>query len=60
MQLTATAPFHRAAGLADSSWTSLRSYNFPDRYIRHSSVVPRIDRLSATTAKQDATFRITF
>jgi hypothetical protein len=57
----ADATFYRTAGLADSSWTSLRSYNFPDRYLRHANYVLRIDPItsgSATTDKQDATFRI--
>nr|BFE56012.1 hypothetical protein GCM10020063_005380 [Dactylosporangium thailandense] len=57
------ATFYRTAGFADSSWTSLRSYNFPDRYLRHSNYVLRIDPItssSATTDKQDATFRIGF
>lgn len=39
-----------------------RSYNFPDRYLRHSGSVLRIDPISASsraTDRQDATFRIT-
>jgi hypothetical protein len=62
-RFAADATFYRTAGLADSTWTSLRSYNYPDRYIRHANYVLRIDQLSsssAATAKQDATFRITF
>ncbi|AGL17323.1 glycoside hydrolase family 43 protein [Actinoplanes sp. N902-109] len=57
----ADATFTRTAGLADSSWTSFRSYNYPDRYLRHYDYVLRIDPItssSATTDKQDATFRI--
>jgi hypothetical protein len=57
----ADATFYKVAGFADSSWTSFRSYNYPDRYIRHSNYVLRIDPItssSATTDKQDATFRI--
>ena len=42
----ADATFYRAAGFADSGWTSFRSYNFPDRYIRHSSYVLRIDPIT--------------
>ncbi|MCF4122506.1 glycoside hydrolase family 43 protein [Antribacter sp. KLBMP9083] len=59
----ADATFYPTAGLADSSWTSFRSYNFPDRYIRHYEYALRIDVLgsgSSTTAKQDATFDITY
>ncbi len=57
----ADATFYKASGFADASWTSFRSYNYPDRYLRHSNYVLRIDPItssSATTDKQDATFRI--
>ncbi|GAA2915476.1 hypothetical protein Acy02nite_69930 [Actinoplanes cyaneus] len=57
----ADATFHKTAGFADASWTSFRSHNYPDRYLRHYSNVLRIDPItsgSATTDKQDATFRI--
>jgi hypothetical protein len=59
----ADATFHRTAGLADAAWSSFRSHNFPDRYIRHSGYELRIDQLgpgSALTARQDATFQITY
>ncbi|MEU4407985.1 AbfB domain-containing protein [Streptosporangium sp. NPDC023963] len=58
----ADATFHRTAGLADGAWASFRSHNFPDRYIRHSGYVLRIDQLgtgSALAARQDATFQVT-
>ncbi|HWO63852.1 MAG TPA: glycoside hydrolase family 43 protein [Umezawaea sp.] len=54
----ADATFTAVAGLADSSWTSYRSYNYPDRYLRHSGYVLRIDPVSTTTDRQDATFRV--
>jgi hypothetical protein len=57
----ADATFSPVAGFADSSWTSFRSYSHPDRYIRHSNYVLRIDPITAgssTTDKQDATFRV--
>ncbi|GIM91622.1 glycoside hydrolase family 43 protein [Paractinoplanes toevensis] len=54
------ATFYRVAGLADSSWTSFRSYNYPDRYLRHSNYVLRIDPISTTAEKQDATFKVGF
>ncbi len=60
---TADATFTKVAGLADGAWTSFRSYNFPDRYLRHSGYVLRIDPItssSSTTDKQDATFRLTY
>ncbi|SEF93660.1 Alpha-L-arabinofuranosidase B (ABFB) domain-containing protein [Nonomuraea solani] len=59
----ADATFYRTAGLADGAWASFRSYNFPDRYIRHSGYLLRIDQLSsasAPTARQDATFQVTY
>lgn len=59
----ADATFYRTAGFADSTWTSFRSYNYSDRYIRHANYVLRIDPItssSATTDKQDATFRIVY
>lgn len=59
----ADATFYRTAGLADSTWASFRSYNFPERYLRHSNYLLRIDPVSASsalTARQDATFQITY
>jgi hypothetical protein len=56
------ATFYRVAGLADAAWSSFRSYNVPDRYLRHSGFLLRIDPLSAgssATDRQDATFRVT-
>jgi non-reducing end alpha-L-arabinofuranosidase len=57
------ATFYRTAGLADGAWASFRSFNFPDRYIRHANNLLRIDQLSASspaTARQDATFQVTY
>lgn len=54
----ADATFYKVAGLADSTWSSFRSYNFPSMYIRHANFVLRIDPISTTTEKQDATFNI--
>lgn len=36
-----------------------QSYNFTDRYIRHSNYVLRLDPVSTATDRADATFRIT-
>jgi hypothetical protein len=61
-QFDQDATFYRVAGLADGGWSSFRSYNNPTRYLRHSNYVLRIDVISsasATTDKQDATFRVT-
>ena len=57
-QFAQDATFTRTAGLADSSWTSFRSYNFPDRYLRHWNYQLRIDPISTSTDRQDATFRV--
>ncbi|MEU0841479.1 AbfB domain-containing protein [Streptomyces sp. NPDC005962] len=40
------------------AWNRLKSYNYPARYIRHSDYVLRIDPISTTTERQDATFRV--
>jgi hypothetical protein len=53
------ATFRPVAGLANSSWTSYQSYNFPDRYLRHYSYLLRIDPVSTTQERADATFRLT-
>ncbi|MCO8275161.1 glycoside hydrolase family 43 protein [Actinoplanes sp. TRM 88003] len=53
------ATFRRVAGLADSSWSSFQSYNYPDRYLRHSNYLLRLDPITDTTARADATFRVT-
>ncbi len=39
-------------------WRSLRSHNFPDRYIRHSFFRGQLTQIASDTDKQDATFRI--
>jgi hypothetical protein len=55
----ADATFRPVAGLASSSWTSYQSYNFPDRYLRHYNYLLRIDPISTTQERADATFRVT-
>ncbi|MFC4069813.1 glycoside hydrolase family 43 protein [Actinoplanes subglobosus] len=55
----ADATFKQVAGLADSTWSSFQSYNYPTRYLRHYNYLLRIDPISTTTEKADATFRIT-
>lgn len=57
-RFAADATFSRTAGLADASWISFQSYNNPTRYLRHSNHVLRIDPISTTTDRQDATFRV--
>ncbi|GAA1612098.1 glycoside hydrolase family 43 protein [Actinoplanes couchii] len=54
----ADATFKQVAGLADSSWSSFQSYNYPTRYLRHYNYLLRIDPISTTTEKADATFRV--
>lgn len=42
-------------------WTSFRSHNFPDRYLRHSNYLLRIDVLdtgSPAADRADATFQV--
>ncbi|MFJ4977537.1 glycoside hydrolase family 43 protein [Streptomyces coeruleorubidus] len=58
-RFAADATFRQVAGLADSSWSSFQSYNFPDRYIRHYAYELRLDPITTTTARSDATFRVT-
>lgn len=58
-QFAQDATFRQVAGLADSTWSSFQSYNFPDRYIRHYAYELRLDPITTTTARADATFRVT-
>jgi hypothetical protein len=58
-QFAADATFRQVAGLADSSWSSFQSYNHPDRYIRHFGYQLRLDTITTTTGRGDATFRAT-
>ncbi|KOV73980.1 1,4-beta-xylanase [Streptomyces sp. NRRL WC-3618] len=58
-QFAADATFNKVAGLADPTWSSFQSYNFPDRYIRHYAYELRLDPITTTTARGDATFRLT-
>ncbi|WP_445027451.1 AbfB domain-containing protein [Streptomyces sp. SAS_270] len=51
-------PFHRTAGTADASWSSSRSRNHPDRYVRRADYVLRLDVISTATEKSDAVFRV--
>ncbi|MFE6488834.1 AbfB domain-containing protein, partial [Streptomyces sp. NPDC057757] len=46
------------AGLADTAWSSFRSWNYPDRYLRHGNFVLRIDPISTATERSDATFSV--
>jgi hypothetical protein len=55
----ADATFNRVAGLADAAWSSFTSYNYPTRYIRHYGYVLRLDPVSTTQERADATFRVT-
>ncbi|MFE0332004.1 glycoside hydrolase family 43 protein [Streptomyces sp. NPDC058960] len=58
-QFAADATFRQVAGLADPTWSSFQSYNYPDRYIRHYAYELRLDPITTTTARSDATFRVT-
>ncbi|MEU5870846.1 AbfB domain-containing protein [Glycomyces sp. NPDC047369] len=54
----ADATFRRVPGLADAGATSLQSYNYPDRHVRHANYVLRVDPVTDAAARADATFRI--
>ncbi|GHH75360.1 glycoside hydrolase family 43 protein [Promicromonospora soli] len=58
-QFAADATFRQVAGLADPTWSSFQSYNHPDHYIRHFAYGLRLDRITTTTGRGDATFRLT-
>jgi hypothetical protein len=58
-QFAADATFNQVAGLADATWSSFQSYNHPDRYIRHYAYYLKLDTITTTTARGDATFRVT-
>ncbi|PPK94560.1 alpha-L-arabinofuranosidase B-like protein [Kineococcus xinjiangensis] len=52
------ATFTEVPGLADGSAASFRSYNYPDRYLRHFGFELRLDTVSTSVARADATFRV--
>jgi len=58
-QFAQDATFRQVAGLADPSWSSFQSYNHPDHYIRHYAYELKLDPITTTTARGDATFRVT-
>ncbi|MEU0941190.1 glycoside hydrolase family 43 protein [Streptomyces canus] len=58
-QFAGDATFRQVAGLADPTWSSFQAYNFPDRYIRHYAYYLKLDPITTTTARGDATFRVT-
>ncbi|NEC88046.1 glycoside hydrolase family 43 protein [Streptomyces sp. SID12501] len=53
------ATFRQVAGLADATWSSFQSYNHPDRYIRHSAYLLKLDPITTTLGRSDATFQVT-
>ncbi|MFG3343423.1 family 43 glycosylhydrolase [Glycomyces sp. NPDC048151] len=55
----ADATFRQVPGLADATWSSFQSYNFPTRYLRHDNYLLRIDPITTTLGRADATFRVT-
>ncbi|MEH0555219.1 glycoside hydrolase family 43 protein [Streptomyces sp. B21-101] len=58
-QFAQDATFNKVAGLADATWSSFRSYNHPDRYIRHYAFELKLDPITNATGRSDATFRVT-
>ncbi|MFC8672644.1 glycoside hydrolase family 43 protein [Streptomyces griseorubiginosus] len=58
-QFAADATFRKVAGLADPTWSSFESYNHPGYYIRHYAYQLRLDPVTTTLGRGDATFRVT-
>jgi Alpha-L-arabinofuranosidase B (ABFB) domain len=54
----ADSSFLVVPGLADASWVSFRSVNFPDHYIRHRDLTLYLEQALDDLSCQDATFRI--
>lgn len=54
----ADATFRQVPGLANSSWISFQSYNYPDRHIRHLNYLLRLDPITDAVGRNDATFRV--
>jgi hypothetical protein len=54
----ADATFRQVPGLASSSWASFQSYNVPDRYIRHYAYLLRLDPITDSVGRADATFQV--
>lgn len=50
------ATFTKVAGLGDATKVSFQSYNYPTRYIRTLNSILRIDPISTTQEKNDATW----
>ncbi|MGD8400879.1 MAG: AbfB domain-containing protein [Bacillota bacterium] len=55
----AAATFKKVTGLADNSGFSFQLYNDSSRYIRHYNYYLRLDPISTTLDRQDATFFLT-
>lgn len=53
----AAATFKKVPGLAESTAVSYQTYTDPDRYIKHSGFVLRLDPISTPVEKTDATFQ---
>ncbi|MGW4210311.1 AbfB domain-containing protein [Lentzea sp. NPDC004789] len=54
----ADAAFRVVPGLADASWVSFQSVNFPDRHLRHRDFRLHLEPAADDQGRQDATFRI--
>ncbi|MFE7572502.1 AbfB domain-containing protein [Streptomyces sp. NPDC057539] len=52
------ATFAIVPGLADRTWISFRSYNYPDLYLRHQDSHLYVHHITDFQGRQDATFRI--
>ncbi|WNG51891.1 family 43 glycosylhydrolase [Archangium minus] len=56
-QFKQDATFRDVPGLANSSWFSYEPYNLPGYYLRHYDYVLRVDPISTSVEKADATFK---
>ncbi|MEV0635633.1 AbfB domain-containing protein [Streptomyces sp. NPDC050619] len=53
-----TPPASSSAAKPQSSWRSVRSVNYPDRYWHVNGSYVGLDRISSASARQDATFTL--
>lgn len=53
----ADVTFRVVPGLADPTWVSFESVNYPGRFLRHSNYKLRLDPVADDLGRKDATFR---
>jgi hypothetical protein len=57
-RLREDSTFVLVAGLADATAVSFRSFNFPDRFIRHRDFHLQVEPVNDDLSRHDATFRV--